>query len=57
MRTLDKKTQAREIVSERLLLLFNHWKQQLASGTEALWERVEARLDREKKEHGSDSSR
>ena len=46
----DTKKRARKIVSERLRLFFNHLKQQLASGAESLWERVETRLDKEKKE-------
>jgi hypothetical protein len=57
MRPLDKKAQARKIVSERLRSLFDHWEQQSASDAEALWERAEARLDEEKMERGVNASR
>lgn len=46
----EKKRQARVVVAERLRSFFDHWKAQLASGTEELWERVEAKLKKDKKE-------
>jgi hypothetical protein len=46
MRTKDpKKYAARRIVSERLRDFFALLKDQLAHGAEALWKRVEGRLD------------
>ena len=50
MRPTDKKTHARAVVSERLRLFFSQWKQELASGAAELWERVEAKLNKDKKE-------
>ena len=49
MRPTDKKTQARAIVSERLRSFFSQWKQELASGVAELWERVETKLNKDKK--------
>src|SRR4051812_18023072 len=45
MQSIDKKTRA--IVAERLRRFFESWKQQLASGVEVLWERVETKLNKD----------
>ena len=45
MKSTDEKKQARIVVSDRLRLFFSHLKQQLTSGTEDLWKRVETKLN------------
>lgn len=48
MKPIDKERQARLVVSERLRLYFTQLREGLAAGTEEVWKRVEATLNRDK---------
>ena len=45
MKSNDRKKQARTVVSDRLRLFFSLLTQQLSSGTDELWKRVEVKLE------------
>lgn len=50
MKPIDKKRQARIVVSDRLRLFFTQLKQQLTGGAEDIWKRVETKINEDKKQ-------
>jgi len=49
MKTIDKRKQARRIVSDRLRLFFSQLKDQLTASAGEPWRRVESKLNENKK--------
>jgi hypothetical protein len=49
MKPIDKNKQARMVVSDRLRVFFNQLKEQLTAGAEELWNRVETKLNDDRK--------